>query len=74
MTIENLQQMAMPVTVEYTTSAGKTARLKLPVEIWQSTGTWKFALPTTEAVTMVVLDPDKILPDMDPENNTWKAN
>ena len=73
-TIENLQQMAMPVTVEYTTSAGKTARLKLPVEIWQSTGTWKFALPTTEAVTMVVLDPDKILPDMDPENNTWKAN
>ena len=73
-TIENLQQMAMPVTVEYTTAAGKTGRLKLPVEIWQSTGTWKFALPTTESVTMVVLDPDKILPDMDPENNTWKAN
>lgn len=73
-TIENLQQMAMPVTVEYKTASGQTSRMKLPVEIWQSTGTWKFALPTTEAVSSVVLDPDKILPDMNPDNNTWKAN
>lgn len=71
-TIENLQKMAMPVTVEYTTASGKKDRLKLPVEIWQSTATWRFNLPTDEAVTQVVLDPDKILPDMNPDNNVWK--
>ncbi|MFN4312707.1 MAG: M1 family metallopeptidase [Chitinophagaceae bacterium] len=73
-TIENLQQMAMPVTVEYKTVSGQTGRLKLPVEIWQSTGVWKFALPTKEAISTVVLDPEKVLPDMNPDNNTWKAN
>jgi hypothetical protein len=73
-TIENLQQMAMPVTVEYTTISGVTARKKLPVEIWQSTGTWKFALPVTEALKSVVIDPDKVLPDMNPDNNSWKSS
>ncbi len=73
-TIANLEKMAMPVTVEYTTASGAKNRLKLPVEIWQSTGTWRFALPTTEEVTSVVLDPDKILPDMNPDNNSWKSS
>lgn len=70
-TIANLEKMAMPVTVEYTTASGTTGRKLLPVEIWQSTGVWKFALPTKEAITKLVLDPDKVLPDLRPENNTW---
>jgi aminopeptidase N len=73
-TIENLQQMAMPVTVEYTTVSGVTARKKLPVEIWQSTATWKFLLPVEEALKSVVIDPDKVLPDMNPDNNSWKSS
>ncbi|MDT9165951.1 hypothetical protein RSW31_26060, partial [Escherichia coli] len=32
-TIANLEQMAMPVTVEYTTVSGKKGRKILPVEI-----------------------------------------
>jgi len=59
------------VTIEYTTASNKVARKKLPVEIWHSTGVWKFAVPTTEEITKVVIDPDKVLPDMKPENNTW---
>ena len=70
-TIDNLEQMAMPVTVEYTTASGKTGRKKLPVEIWQNNATWKFALPTDEEVTKVVIDPDKVLPDANGANNTW---
>ena len=70
-TIANLDRMAMPVVVEYTTASGKVDRKMLPVEIWQSTGVWKFALPTTEEITKVVIDPDKVFPDMKPENNTW---
>jgi hypothetical protein len=71
-TIANLDQMAMPVTVEYTTVSGKKNRKVLPVEIWQSTGTWKFGLDTDEELSSVVIDPDKRLPDMNPDNNTWK--
>lgn len=70
-TIDNLEQMAMPVTVEYTTASGKVARKKLPVEIWQNNVSWKFALPTDEEVTKVVIDPDKVLPDANGANNTW---
>ena len=70
-TIANLEKMAMPVTVEYTTASNVVARKLLPVEIWQSTGVWKFAVPTKEEIIKVVIDPDKVLPDMKPENNTW---
>ena len=70
-TIANLEKMAMPVTVEYTTASNVTARKVLPVEIWQSTGVWKFAVPTKEEIIKVVIDPDKVLPDLRPENNTW---
>jgi aminopeptidase N len=70
-TIENLDRMAMPVVVEYTTKSGKTERKKLPVEVWQNTGSWKFRLNTTEELTTVVVDPEKAFPDYNPANNTW---
>ncbi len=70
-TIENRDRMAMPVIVEYTTASSKTARKKLPVEIWQNNKTWTFALGSEEEIIKVVLDPDKVFPDMVPENNTW---
>jgi hypothetical protein len=70
-TIDNLEKMAMPVTIEYTTASGKVARKKLPVEIWQNNISWKVLLPTEEEVTKVVIDPDKVLPDANGANNTW---
>ncbi|MET0635793.1 MAG: M1 family metallopeptidase [Chitinophagaceae bacterium] len=70
-TIANLEKMAMPVTVEYTTASNVVARKELPVEIWQSTGVWRFAVPTKEEIIKVVIDPDKVLPDLKPDNNTW---
>ncbi|CAN5597881.1 M1 family metallopeptidase [soil metagenome] len=73
-TIANLDQMAMPVTLAYETISGKKDVIKLPVEVWNNTNTWKVKLPTTEKLVSVVLDPDKILPDMDATNNSWKAN
>ncbi len=73
-TIENLDQLAMPVIIEYTTASGKTERKKLPVEIWQNNASWKVKLNTTEAIQKVVIDPDHSFPDMNSANNTWKAN
>lgn len=70
-TIENLGRMAMPVVVEYTTVSGKTLRKKLPVEVWHAKKTWRFALNTTEELQKIVIDPDKVFPDMKSSNNTW---
>jgi aminopeptidase N len=73
LTIENLEKVAMPVVVEYETASGKKNRLKLPVEVWQNGFSTKVKIPTTEELTQVVIDPDKVFPDYFPENNLWKA-
>ena len=70
-TIANLEQMAMPVTIEYETITGKKARVKLPVEIWNNTASFKVKLPTKERLMKVIIDPDKVLPDMNFSNNSW---
>jgi hypothetical protein len=73
-TIDNLDQLAMPVVIEYTTKSGKTERKSLPVEVWQNNASWKVKLNTTEELQKVVIDPDHSFPDMNPVNNTWKSN
>jgi len=70
-TIANLDQMAMPVVIEYETVKGKKGRIKLPVEIWNNTASWKQQLPTKEKLAKVVIDPDKVFPDMYFANNSW---
>ena len=71
-TIENLEQQPMPVTVFIKEANGKEHKLNLPVEIWQRGKTWKFVVPTTSEIQEVTLDPDKLLPDWNRENNKWK--
>lgn len=73
-TIANLDQMAMPVTIAYETVSGKKDIIKLPVEVWNNTNVWKVKLPTTEKLVSVVIDPKKVFPDMNFANNSWKAN
>jgi hypothetical protein len=70
-TIDNLGKMAMPVTLEIKTKSGKTDRIKLPVEIWERNATWTFKYPSTEEIDSVTYDPDKVLPDYNPDNNVW---
>jgi hypothetical protein len=71
-TLENLDRMAMPVIIEYTTKGGSTARKTLPVEIWQNASSWKVRLDTDTELSSLVIDPDKAFPDCNPSNNTWK--
>ena len=70
-TLENLQKMVMPVTVEVTLKDGSKTDIRLPVETWLQTGTYTLKLPTTQAVDSVVIDPDFKLPDGNRENNYW---
>jgi len=71
-TIDNLQKMAMPVILEIKTVSGKVTRTTLPVEIWERNSTWTFKYPSTEEIESVTYDPDKVFPDMNPDNNVWK--
>jgi hypothetical protein len=73
-TIDNLEKMPMPVILEISTKSGKTDRIKLPVEIWERNTSWTFLYPSTEEILSVISDPDHVLPDHNPENNTWKSN
>lgn len=72
-TIQNLEQMALPVIVEIKESGGKDSTFTLPAEIWQRGGSWTFAYPSTAPLKSVILDPKHVLPDINPDNNTWAA-
>ena len=71
-TIENLEKMAMPVTVYIKEANGKEHKLNLPVEVWQRGAEWTFDVQTTSEIKEITLDPDKKLPDMNRYNNSWK--
>jgi len=72
-TIQNLDEMVMPLTVMIKESNGKEQRIDLPVEVWQRGAEWTFHVPTTSKITDVVLDPDKKLPDVNRKNNSLSA-
>ncbi|GAB3650885.1 M1 family metallopeptidase [Hymenobacter agri] len=72
-TVENKGQAAMPVIADVTETSGKVTRVRLPVEVWQRSGTWTFRVNTTTPLTRVQLNPTKLLPDANPGNNVWRA-
>jgi Peptidase family M1 domain len=70
--IENLEKMAMPVILRVKEVNGKVHDLKLPVEVWQRGIQYKLPLQTTSQIAEVTLDPDKLLPDFNRKNNSFK--
>jgi hypothetical protein len=73
-TIQNREKLPMPVTIEIKEVGGKTARVKLPVEIWERGSDWKFFYPSTRKIESVTIDPDRMLPDTNEANNVWNGN
>ena len=71
--ITNNEKMVMPVTVEVKEVNGKKGRVNLPVEIWARGGEWTFKYPSTSMVESVTLDPDRVLPDVNSDNDTWTS-
>ncbi|MFT7352116.1 MAG: hypothetical protein ACI9XR_001886 [Flavobacterium sp.] len=70
-TIENLDKMPMPVTMQVKTKSGIISIKKLPVEIWERNKEWSFTLDTNEELESITLDPENVLPDYNSENNVW---
>ncbi len=72
-TIENLGGLALPVTVFVKEENGKTGTVKLPAEIWQRGGAWTFQYKSTSKIDYAIIDPDHVLPDINPENNGYSG-
>jgi hypothetical protein len=70
-TVDNLEQMAMPIYLQYETVSGKKETVKVPVEVWQNTSTWVVKLNTTEKIKSVTIDPDRVFPDVNYDNNKY---
>ncbi|MDN3546796.1 M1 family metallopeptidase [Mucilaginibacter aquaedulcis] len=72
-TLENLEEMALPVTILIKEENGKTATVKLPVEVWQRGPSWTFHYKSTSKIVLATIDPDHQLPDINPENNSFSG-
>lgn len=72
-TIDNLQQMAMPIILYYETESGKKGTLNIPIEVWQNGGRWIQKIDVNEKLKLVSIDPDHKYPDINFDNNVWKA-
>lgn len=72
--IENKGKMILPVILKIVETGGKETTIQLPVEIWQRNTQWAYKFPSTKKIEKVILDPDKVLPDMDRKNNEWQSN
>ncbi len=75
-TLANLDRMVMPATLELVWKDGSKQRISLPAETWMQSGTRELHLapgPGGQRLTSITLDPDKVLPDVNRENNSWKA-
>jgi hypothetical protein len=72
-TLENKEEMAMPATIFVKEENGNSGTVKLPAEIWQRGGTWTFAYKSTSKIAYATLDPDHVLPDVNPDNNSFSG-
>ncbi len=70
-TVENDGQIPMPVQLQVIYTDNSKEEIRLPVEIWQRGNSWTHLLKTNKQVQRVVLDPNKMLPDVNLLNDTW---
>jgi hypothetical protein len=72
-TVDNIEQMAMPLIVQYETISGTKNILRIPVEVWQNNTSWIIKVNTIEKLRSVIIDPEKNFPDINFTNNSWKS-
>lgn len=69
--LSNEGDMPMPVLLEIEYEDRVKERQMLPVEIWQRGDSWNHLIRTSKRVKKIVLDPDKVLPDINLGNDSW---
>jgi len=73
-TIKNVGQMVMPVELQLTFADSTTRLYKYPVEIWYKANTYTATIQADQEVLAATVDPDGATPDLNPQNNGWKAS
>ncbi|RXG24240.1 M1 family metallopeptidase [Leeuwenhoekiella aequorea] len=71
-TILNKGEVPMPVKMMVTYDDNTTELITLPVEIWQRGNSWNYMLNSTKKLSKVELDPEKIITDVNFENDIWE--
>ncbi len=71
-TVSNLKEMPMPIFMQLKLANGKTIEHHQEVDVWQRNSEFTISIPVNSEVNEVILDEEKILPDVNRKNNTWK--
>jgi hypothetical protein len=73
-TIEDLGLAPMPARVAVRRVDGSTQRYEVPVTTWLAgEKRWRFFVRSQPAITSIEIDPEKLFPDLNRENNVWRA-
>jgi hypothetical protein len=70
-TLSNRGQMVLPVQIELRYGDGTTERRDLPVEMWHLGSRFTYRMGGSKQVVGVVIDPRRVFPDVDRNNNNW---
>ncbi len=65
--------MVMPAKIEIKESNGSSGTVNYPVEIWHRSGEFSFKYDSKSMIDSVIIDPEKQLPDVEPDNNVWTS-
>ncbi len=73
-TVANFERMVMPVELLITYTDGSTERKRIPVQAWTNGPTFAVSwLAEGRSIARVEIDPERMLPDIDREDNVWEA-
>ena len=70
--LSNRGQIVLPVTLELRYADGTTETRSLPVDMWNLGTRFTYRMATSKRLNGVTLDPRRIYPDIDRNNNSWK--
>jgi len=70
-TFINKGDVPMPVVFKVVYDDDSKEIKTLPVEIWQRTNEWNYLLNSSKKVKAIDIDPVRLLPDIDTNDNSW---
>lgn len=69
--LENNGKVVMPTFLKIYENRMPPKRIELPVEIWQRGSPFVYHYSSTRTIDSVILDPDRVYPDIYPQNNIY---
>lgn len=71
-TLENLGEMPMPITLKIKFEDGTSQIKDLPVEIWMTGSKFIYKINSNKKISSVEIDPKHLVPDANPDNNIYR--